>query len=120
MGSGNSSPAKRLEYLCSGEPSGPYCACCLCSRRASADEGGENNVMERSSYLDFSPIAVERDMVGKDNEAGFMDCDARYACCAALAAWSAAASVPGLGRCEPPKRAASLELALESDERRGS
>ena len=72
MGSGKSPPAKRLEYLCACEPRGPNCACALAIRRAATGEGGAKRVVVRSSYLDFSPTAVDRQMVGRDKDAGLI------------------------------------------------
>ena len=86
---------KRLEYLCAGEPNGPNCACCFANRRASAALGGVNSVVVVLSNFDFSPVAVESEIVGRAKEppsARF--CDAVYACCAAFAAANACASVP--------------------------
>lgn len=67
MGSGKTSPVKRLEYLCSCDPMGPNAACCFARRLASSGDGGWKRVIGLSSIFDFSPVAVVRLMVGRDN-----------------------------------------------------
>lgn len=82
-------------YLWLGWLIGANCACCFANRLVSSRDGGRNSVVGGSSILWLSAVAVDREIVGRDNEAELIGTAVLSEWLALLAARRLACAVEG-------------------------